>query len=197
MEIKRKKADVRRQALDIRNGLERNYRAQCSERIMEQVFEAEWFERAKIVLSYASIRSEVETDGLNREVLQQGKQLYLPKTDAKINQMSFFLVEDLSELHAGYQGILEPAETVSAEKLFEKDSGYTKEDILMVMPGVAFDGRGFRMGYGGGYYDRYLEKYGGNLTCAFVAFDEQRQPVVPAETWDVRPAYIVTQSRKA
>lgn len=188
------KAKVRRQALEIRNGLEQNYRAQCSGQIMERLFHEACFGKAKIVLSYASIRSEVETGSLNREVLRRGKQLYLPKTYARSRQMRFFRVEELSDLKEGYQGILEPEETVAAESLFDGDGSYTKEEILMVMPGVAFDQTGCRMGYGGGYYDRYVEKYGGQFTCLLIAFDEQQRPVIPTEQWDARPAYIVTQS---
>lgn len=192
--MQEEKAKVRRQALEIRNGLEKNYRAHCSRQIIERLFNEACFGRAKIVLSYASIRSEVETGRLNREVLRRGKQLYLPKTYAHSRQMRFFRVEDLSDLKEGYQGILEPEETVAAEFLFDGDGSYTKEEILMVMPGVAFDETGCRMGYGGGYYDRYVEQYGGQFTSLLIAFDEQQRPVIPVEQWDARPSYIVTQS---
>lgn len=188
------KQETRLRALTIRNGLEQKYRSECSRRIAERILRSEWFQKAEIVLSYASFRSEVETDGLNQEVLRQGKQLYLPKTYAETGQMCFFHVEELGELQKGYQGIYEPEETVQAERMFGDDSTYNKDDVMMIMPGVAFDGRGNRIGYGGGYYDRYLARYGEKIMCVLAAFEEQELTEIPVEKWDVRPARIVTQN---
>lgn len=188
--------EVRRRALTIRDGLEPEYRAENSRRIMERILQAEWFRQAQIVLSYASFRSEVETDRLNREVLRQGKQLYLPKTYAETGQMRFFRVEDLGKLKKGYQGIFEPDETIPAEQMFGAERPFTKDDVIMIMPGVAFDGKGNRMGYGGGYYDRYLARYGKKITCVLAVFKEQEMPEIPVEEWDVRPARIVTQNKE-
>ena len=188
------KDEVRRRALTIRDGLAKEYRAESSRRIVERVLRSEWFQKAKAVFSYASFRSEVETDGLNREVLRQGKQLFLPKTYAGTGQMRFFPVEDLGTLQKGYQGIFEPEETVAAERqVFGDDSMFSKEDVVMIMPGVAFDGNGNRMGYGGGYYDRYLARYGGRITPVLAVFEEQEHPEIPVGEWDVRPERIVTQ----
>ena len=108
--------------------------------------------------------------------------------------MCFFHVEDPGALQKGYQGIYEPEETVQAERMFSDDSTYNKDDVMMIMPGVAFDGRGNRMGYGGGYYDRYLARYGEKIMCVLAAFEEQEMTEIPVEKWDVRPARIVTQN---
>lgn len=188
------KDQVRRHALEIRNGLNENFRARQSAVIMEQVWQSELYERAEIVLSYSAIHSEVDTGLLNREVVRQGKKLYLPKTYAAEKRMCFFPVEDFRQLRSGYQGILEPEETTPVENIFAEADTYTKEDVLMIMPGVAFDERGYRLGYGGGYYDRYLAQYGGKLTSLLVAFDEQKTERIPADPYDVKPACIITQS---
>lgn len=187
------KEKVRRRALEARNCLGEAWRKDFSKVIIDQVLESEMYQRAGIVLSYSAIRSEVDTDLLNRKVLEHGKKLYLPKTYFKEKKMCFYPVEDLRKLRKGYQGILEPEETVPMEDLLEEGKQEMK-DILMIMPGVAFDENGHRMGYGGGYYDRYLAVYGKKLVSLLVAFDEQKALLIPAETCDVKPDYIVTQS---
>lgn len=188
------KEKVRRRALETRNSLEEAGRKDFSKVIIDQVLESEMYQRAGIVLSYSAIRSEVETDLLNRNVLEQGKKLYLPKTCFREKTMSFYPVEDLRKLKKGYQGILEPEDTVPLEDMFTEGCAYARENILMIMPGVAFDEAGHRMGYGGGYYDRYLHLYGEKVISILIAFDEQKALVIPAETCDMKPDYIVTQS---
>lgn len=189
-EDRQKKDKVRRRMLAVRDALMPEYRAEHSGIIMEHVLQSPQYERARIVLSYCSFRSEVDTDRLNRETLMQGKELYLPRTYAARKWMSFYPVSDLSELASGYQGILEPRETVSFERRAEERNSFAKEDVLMIMPGVAFDRRGFRMGYGGGYYDRYLFRYGAGITSVLVVFEEQRVSLLPADELDVKPDFI-------
>lgn len=186
----RKKDDARRRALTVRNALTPEYRAAHSGIIMEKVLQSRQYEQARIVLSYCAFRTEVDTDLLNREALSQGKELYLPRTYAGRKRMSFYPVSDLSELESGYQGILEPRETVSFERRAEEENSLVREDVLMVMPGVAFDRRGYRMGYGGGYYDRYLFQYGAGITSLLVAFKEQKVSFLPADELDVKPDFI-------
>lgn len=188
------KEKVRRKALEVRNGLDKAWRGEKSQVIIEEVLQSEMYRRAQVVLSYSAIRSEVETEFLNRNVLEQGKKLYLPKTYPEDKKMSFYPVENPAALKRGYQGILEPEETVSLEMIFAEGERYAKEDVLMIMPGVTFDENGHRMGYGGGYYDRYLHQYGEKLTSMLIAFDEQKALLIPAEKCDVKPNYIVTQS---
>lgn len=184
------KKEVRQKALDIRNRLGKSWREEQSEKIMQHLQQSGSFQRAGIVLSYSSIRSEVETRELNKAVLRQGKELYLPKTYPGEKRMAFYPVQDLSQLNRGYQGILEPEETVALES---QPDICTEKEILMLMPGVAFDEGGYRLGYGGGYYDRYLCRYGEGMTSMFLAFEEQKISCIPAEAYDVKPDIILTQ----
>ncbi len=188
------KEKVRRRALESRNGLDEDWRAENSKIIVERVLQSEMYQRAKIVLSYSTFRSEVETDRLNEAVLAQGKKLYLPRVRPQEKQMNFYPVEDLTKRIKGYQGILEPQEAASLEEMFEAGCEEKAEEILMVMPGVSFDKNGNRMGYGGGYYDRYLERYADRVTTVMIAFDEQETMIIPAERCDIRPQYIFTQT---
>ena len=190
------KEKVRKKAVETRDSIDEESRQQKSEEIAKKILEADWFKEADIVLSYHAFRSEVEVDALNRAVLTQGKKLYLPKTYVKEKQIRFFEITDLSKLKRGYQKIWEPTGE-EPEFSFETVKEEQKK-VLMIMPGAAYDARGYRMGYGGGYYDRYLNAHEAewkmiDFMTVFAAFSEQKMILIPGERCDVKPDVIVTE----
>ena len=190
------KEKVRKKAVETRDSMDEESRQQKSEKIAKKILEADWFKEADIVLSYHAFRSEVEVDVLNRAVLTQGKKLYLPKTYVKEKQIRFFEITDLSKLKRGYQKIWEPTGE-EPEFSFETVKEEQKK-VLMIMPGTAYDARGYRMGYGGGYYDRYLNAHEAewkmiDFMTVFAAFSEQKMILIPGERCDVKPDVIVTE----
>lgn len=190
------KEKVRKKAVETRDSIDEESRQQKSEEIAKKILEADWFKEADIVLSYHAFRSEVEVEALNRAVLTQGKKLYLPKTYVKEKQIRFFEITDLSKLKRGYQKIWEPTGE-EPEFSFETVKEEQKK-VLMIMPGTAYDARGYRMGYGGGYYDRYLNAHEAewkmiDFMTAFAAFSEQKMILIPGERCDVKPDVIVTE----
>ncbi len=189
------KEKVRRRALETRDALAEEWRFETSQIIVEKLLASEWYRQSEILLSYCSIRSEVYTRELNERILADGKQLFLPRTDAKEKTMCFYKVEDLKKLKKGNFGVPEPRGSEAVEQVMESGS-YSKEKILMVMPGVSFDEKGHRLGYGGGFYDRYLQHYGTMLTSVMIAFAEQETWIIPAEPCDVKPEHRITQKTK-
>lgn len=190
------KEKVRKKAVETRDSMDEESRQQKSEEIAKNILEADWFKEADIVLSYHAFRSEVEVNALNRAVLTQGKKLYLPKTYVKEKQIRFFEITDLSKLKRGYQKIWEPTGE-EPEFSFETVKEEQKK-VLMIMPGTAYDARGYRMGYGGGYYDRYLNAHEAewkmiDFMTVFAAFSEQKMILIPGERCDVKPDVIVTE----
>lgn len=190
------KEKVRKKAVETRDSIDEESRQQKSEEIAKKILEADWFKEADIVLSYHAFRSEVEVDALNRAVLTQGKKLYLPKTYVKEKQIRFFEITDLSKIKRGYQKIWEPTGE-EPEFSFETVKEEQKK-VLMIMPGTAYDARGYRMGYGGGYYDRYLNAHEAewkmiDFMTVFAAFSEQKMILIPGERCDVKPDVIVTE----
>ena len=190
------KDKVRKKAVETRDSIDEESRQQKSEEIAKKILEADWFKEADIVLSYHAFRSEVEVDALNRAVLTQGKKLYLPKTYVKEKQIRFFEITDLSKLKRGYQKIWEPTGE-EPEFSFETVKEEQKK-VLMIMPGTAYDARGYRMGYGGGFYDRYLNAHEAewkmiDFMTVFAAFSEQKMILIPGERCDVKPDVIVTE----
>lgn len=107
------------------------------------------------ILAYASLASEVETTEFCRKVLACGRELYLPKSYPG-GIMRFFAVGSLDDLQKGAFGVLEPEER--AEKAYVPSS--QKPDLCLV-PGICFDVYGYRIGYGKGYYDRFLANFTG------------------------------------
>ena len=131
-------------------------------------------------LVYADYNHEVVTEYLIKEAWKAGKEVAVPKVVGK--DMVFYKLTDFARLEPGYFGIPEP---VSGEIV-----NWSK--ALMIMPGVAFDRANHRVGYGGGFYDRYLEKHP-QLERVAIAFSFQMLPEVPTEPTDICPQIIVTE----
>lgn len=186
------KNQLRTEALERRNDIGKRQREIWSEEIVNRIIRLPVFQKATHILSYASFRSEVITDSLHEVCWQEKKLLYLPKTEPREKRMVFYRVSKENPLVKGYQGIREP----SGGDIFAPAQKKKNEYILMIMPGVAFDEQGNRIGYGGGYYDRYLEQYGEYIDASvMVAFDVQRVVSIPTEQCDKRPQWIVTDRR--
>ena len=191
------KNEIRKQQTGKRDSLGKDERIQLSERISEWLFSMEEYCLADTVLSYASFRSEVITDEINRRILSDGKALYLPRTFWEKKEMVFFRVQDPDrELEPGTMGIREPVTSlppfdpgsVSSERI-------EKGRVLVLMPGVAFDKDGNRLGYGGGFYDRFLSAYRFLSDHAILlAYGIQRTESIPAGPDDMRPKFILTES---
>ncbi len=187
------KKKLRRQMIDRRDSLTKSDRERRSGQIRERLWQWEAFRRADIILSYASFRSEVDTEKINHRILEEGRQLFLPKTFLERHEMVFYRIRGREDLVRGYQGIPEP---VTGE-IFVGNAGEQQTgSVIMLMPGVAFDAEGNRLGYGGGYYDRYLADYGDKIndTC-MLAFDIQFAERIEVEKCDIRPNRILTDRR--
>lgn len=178
---------LRRLARHSRDDIPQDIRDGWSLEIQDRIRQFRWYQEAQIILSYVSFRSEVDTGKINQWILEDGKRLYLPRTYGDRHEMIYYRVRDLSLLQPGYQGIREPQEGEG----FPLQTG--EMETLMLMPGLAFDGRGNRIGYGGGYYDRYLMQHGDRIShTVMLAFDRQRVPEIAVEECDIRPDRIIT-----
>jgi 5-formyltetrahydrofolate cyclo-ligase len=124
--------------------------AELSARVRAHLLCHPAWRESRVVLGYASFRQEVDTFPLLEEVLARGKELVLPRVVRASRSLHLLRVKDLAaDLRPGYQGILEP----DPARCSSVDPGLID---LVLVPGVVFDRRGFRLGYGGGYYDRLL-----------------------------------------
>lgn len=143
----------------------------------------EEYKKAEVIYAYMDCKHEVETRDLIKKAWEDGKKVAVPKV--KGERMEFFYIQSLeTDLEDGYFGIREPKEVHPA---FD-------EEALLLMPGVAFDEERHRVGYGGGFYDRFLEEHP-KMTTVALAFEFQVKEQVPFEVFDIRPQKIVTERR--
>lgn len=179
--MEEKKA-IRKQIFAARKACSAEQIEQNSQKITKTVTQMPLFQEAEKIYIYADYNNEVITRYIIEEAWRQKKEVAVPKVVGE--HMVFYRLTEFSQLEEGYFHIPEPVrgETVMWE------------EGLMVMPGVAFDTNNHRVGYGGGFYDRFLEKHP-KLDTIAVAFEFQILPEVPWEKTDIRPDYIVTEER--
>ncbi|HZV48007.1 MAG TPA: 5-formyltetrahydrofolate cyclo-ligase [Thermodesulfovibrionales bacterium] len=182
------KKEIRNKVLEIRNQIPLDIRTEKDLHIRETLFSLPEFLSAKAVLFYASFRSEVETLSLIRESLAMGKKVLLPKVDTKNSVLTLYEIKNMNELAPGYMGIPEP-------DLPAKRSAVLDDVDLAIIPGVAFDLQGNRLGYGAGYYDNLLSGRGRKIPIIALAYEEQLVAAIPSEKHDVRVNLIVTDKR--
>ena len=152
--------------------------------ILERFRQLSAYKDASLLLAYVAAQREVETRLLMRCAWDDGKKVAVPRVDGD-GIMHFYYLRSLKDLEPGAFGIMEPRADC---RICEPEEG------LLLMPGVAFDEQGHRVGYGGGYYDRYLEKHP-HLIHIALAFEFQIFPEVPSEKHDICPDLIVTENR--
>lgn len=188
---------MRAKALALRDALSPAERTAYSKEIIEKMIHLDCYRNAEALLVYVSFRSEVETGMLIEKALLDNKAVFAPAVSGR--EMEFFRITSPGELKTGYQGILEPAkETKASYRAWVRQRETASTKTLLCMPGTAFDRERNRMGYGGGYYDRYLsalskEPVMRNMESAALAFSCQIFTKIPCEPHDLRPGRIVTE----
>ncbi len=174
------KKEIRDIILDIRKSFDTTYLNTLSEIICKRVIKQPTYEAAKNLVLYMPINNEVCLDILMTDGFSRGKSIWLPRVIDK--QMDFFSYTEATKLLTGAYNIKEP----DSDIILTPD-----ENTLIIMPGAAFSEDMGRIGYGGGYYDKYLSKHTCCKTIA-VGYNFQILPMVPMEEQDVKPDIIIT-----
>lgn len=144
------------------------------------------FRDARLVLAYVSFGAEVDTRVLIDELLGEGRRVAVPRVRRAGRSMDFCEVGSLDELSPGAMGILEPAAGAPALTVPEMVGS------VCLVPGLVFDGAGHRVGYGGGYYDRFLAFYPGDKIGLARTTMLSSNPL-PAGALDVPVDFIATE----
>lgn len=206
------KAALRKQMLKNRNALFPEQRKLWDEQICRRLIQYDKEFPCPVYLCYVSYKSEVSTKEFILWCLEQGKSVFVPKVMEKkapelesngagVTDMAFYQISAWEELRAGYQGILEPdalPEGSFSERILNLD--VQDQHFRMLLPGAVFDRQGNRIGYGGGFYDRWLARwdqtdYGkrGSLEKIGLAYHIQVADRIPAEEFDQKVDCVMTE----
>ncbi|OEH92924.1 5-formyltetrahydrofolate cyclo-ligase [Bacillus solimangrovi] len=156
---------------------------QWSEQIANLLYEQSVWLEAKTIGLTVPMPREVNTRIIMEQAWKQDKQVATPKCIPSQRKMDFRQIESESDLEQSYAGLYEP--------IPEKTLRIEKNEIdLLIVPGLCFDQSGYRLGFGGGYFDRYLEGFR-NHTVA-LAFDFQVLSYIPTEKYDLNVDFLIT-----
>lgn len=148
--------------------------------ILDRLTGTDAYKNAGRVFAYVDFKREVETRDLILRCMAEGREVAVPRVRGK--DMDFYRLTDFAQLEPGYFGIPEPV----------RGEIVTWEDALMIVPGVAFDPACHRVGYGQGFYDRYLSRHPGHPAVA-LAFSFQIVDAAPWEATDILPDMVITE----
>ncbi|HEC81995.1 MAG TPA: 5-formyltetrahydrofolate cyclo-ligase [Thermoplasmatales archaeon] len=181
-----KKKKIREKIIEVRKNTSVEKIRKWSRDIEKRFFSLREYKDAETVMFYVSYDNEVYTHDMIKKALKEGKKVVVPFSDTKHNNITPIQIKDFEELKRGAYGILEPFyqhELVVSENVID----------LVVVPGVAFDTKGHRIGHGLGYYDEFLKTVTACKTG--FAFEFQVLSEIPCEEHDVRMDKIVTEKR--
>ncbi len=175
---------LREKYLDIRKALPEKDRARQDSAIQYQLLGSAMYQEASLLLAYVSYSTEVHTHGIIQKALDDGKRVAVPRCAAD-RQMFYYEITSFNDLKPGYMGILEPGPHLSFPL-----SASDMEGALCLVPGLAFDDQGFRIGYGGGYYDRFLAGFKGTKVALARPSQLSSEPI-PTDQYDIPVDYVV------
>jgi 5-formyltetrahydrofolate cyclo-ligase len=157
---------------------------QNSFEISQKLFQTDEWNHSSTIGVTISRRPEVDTWQIIRKGWQEGKRIVVPRCFPKERSMNFHVIESFTQLENVYLDLYEP-------KLLETEEVRKEEIDLLIVPGVAFHQSGYRIGFGGGYYDRYLQDYQGKTVS--LAFSCQLIDHIPNEPHDIPVQQIITE----
>ena len=188
MDPRQVKQAIRQQAHDNRRAQEN--KEELSRGICQQFAALPEYQAARSVLFYLDVRTEVRTREYLPQALAHGKRIVVPYCVE--GNLELFHLENMDELAVGMYKILEPREELRA--LPEKRVDVNQVDLIMV-PGVAFDRTGARMGHGFGYYDKMLEHARRDTPLVALAFECQLFPEIPTQAHDIFMDKLITEKQ--
>lgn len=176
------KEELRKRYKIIRDNI--NNRDKKSSEIIKRLINTKEYQKSKVIALYSNISSEVETKELIKISLEN-KKVVLPKIN-KDNTMDFYEIKYLKDLEVGAFNIKEP-------KIKNKKPIKKEEIDLMIIPGICFDKSKNRIGYGKGYYDKYLSNT--NIKKIGLCYEEQITKEIKSDKTDISLDYLITEMK--
>ena len=183
--FKEKTMALRREYREKRKAIDKNEKAKMDAAICKYAASLASFRFSDVILLYAPLEDEVDIMPIAHEAIRRGKKVAFPRCNTEDHTMEFYFCHPDELISLAY-GILEPSETC---ELYDRDSD-TRSAVCFV-PGLLYDYSGYRIGYGGGYYDRYLSAFSG--TKIGVAYREFILPTIPRGRYDIKTDILLTE----
>lgn len=185
MQIEKAKEKQRCIFKKLRSELDENYKKNADLCLYENLIKSEFYKSCENLLVYVSMGFEVDTRQLILNAIDK-KRVYCPRCKDKIGTMDFYRINSIDDLKIGAYGILEP--DGSTDKYIKK----TDNKTLCILPGLCMDNNGYRLGFGKGYYDRFLSDFNGYK--AGLCYSRFMIDDVAHDEYDVRANAIVTEN---
>lgn len=190
-DISNKKKQIRRDILKIRRDMNIEIKDSYDKIIEEKFFKSSFYKEAQNIFIYISYDSEINTKRIISRAIKEGKNIYVPRTEFSTKLMNAVKINNFDNLIESRYGILEPK---------KEEPFINPNDLdLIVVPGVAFDKNGGRVGYGAGYYDRYFKRIDNQnkfrVTKFALIYDFQLIDEVPTDEEDVLVDAVLTEKQ--
>lgn len=177
------KNELRKKCKEIRKNI--TDKTARNKEIQNTFIKSELFEAADTVMLYSPSGSEISTDIIFDFCLKQNKRVAFPICLDSDGTMDFYLVRSIDDLAPGMYGIQAPKK--------ECEILIPTEKTVCIVPGLSFDTRGYRLGYGKGYYDRYLSRF--SLITVGLCYEELFVPSLPINSNDKKVDYLITDKK--
>ncbi|WP_296256602.1 5-formyltetrahydrofolate cyclo-ligase [uncultured Ezakiella sp.] len=182
------KKQLRKSFLKKRDELDSEYKFEADEKILDKLLSLKDYMRANTICSFVSFRSEVDTHDFIEESLRRGKRVLVPVVDNATKTLVLCEIRSFLDLKKGYMGILEPE--VREDNIVEPGA-----IDLCIVPGAVFDDFGYRIGYGGGFYDKLLPELRSDAKTIGICYDIQRVEKLVPDEYDQKVHTIVSESQ--
>lgn len=178
------KTELRQKYRSLRQNMSQEIKDRYDEAITDQVMRLWQYKRQSVLLIYVSTPIEVDTLRIIQCALNDGKRVAVPRCIPNTRNMEFYYIRSLQDLEPGSFGVLEP--NPNPANLYKESEGG-----LCIVPAFSYDWRGFRLGYGKGYYDRFLSRFEGNMVG--ICYSECVQRSLPHGRFDRPVELLVTE----
>ena len=185
------KREIRKDLIQKRDSINGRDWEVNSKEIQKTIIQSTLYKKADCIMTYADFHGEVGTLMIVEDALLSGKRVFLPKVLDNFTEkkMEFYEIFSTVDLISGYKGIMEP--TGNRQRTFNYNE-WADKTVLMTVPGVVFDSRNFRMGYGMGYYDKYLSDKPSIIKCG-LCFSMQILDEIPVTDKDIKMDFLVSE----
>lgn len=179
------KAEKRLFYKTLRKSMKKEIKKSADEKIFRKLIDNSDFQKSDIILTYISVNDETDTTSLINHCFENGKKVGVPRCINKAGKMEFFEIKSFDDVKPSFFGLLEPEENCSLIKDFD--------NALCIVPAFSYDKNGYRIGYGGGYYDRFL-----SLNSVFkigICYDDCIEENHLYDEFDVKVDTIITEKQ--